>query len=65
MQGVVNWFNADKGYGFVKAENKDFFVHFSEIQSDGFKVLHEGDKVEFTVGTGKKGPTAEKVKKLY
>jgi CspA family cold shock protein len=64
MQGFVKWFNEVKGFGFIEAENKDFFVHFSQIDAPGFKVLNEGDKVEFTVGTGTKGPTAEKVKKI-
>jgi CspA family cold shock protein len=62
--GVVKWFNAEKGWGFVQSDNKDYFVHFSEIQSEGFKVLREGDKVEFAVGNGAKGPTAENVKKI-
>jgi len=61
--GTVKWFNGDKGYGFIQSDNKDYFVHFSEIQCDGYRVLREGDKVEFTAGTGSKGPTAEKVKK--
>ena len=48
MKGVVKWFDADKGYGFISsAEGKDIFVHFSAIQSEGYKTLAEGDQVEF------------------
>lgn len=62
--GVVKWFNAAKGYGFITPENKkltdgkDVFVHFSAIQANGYKSLSEGDNVEFTVQDSQKGPQA-------
>ncbi|QWB95695.1 cold shock domain-containing protein [Mycoplasmatota bacterium] len=65
MKGVVKWFDADKGYGFISSEdNKDIFVHFSAIQSEGYKSLAEGDKVEFEVKDGERGPQATNVVKL-
>ena len=55
-EGTVKWFNPDKGYGFISREDgDDLFVHFSEIQMDGFKTLDEGDKVSFEVTTGQNG----------
>ena len=63
-QGVVKWFNSEKGFGFIEASGTDYFVHFSAIESEGFKNLEQGDQVEFTAGKGAKGPTAEKVKKV-
>src|SRR6185295_4609925 len=59
--GVVKWFNAEKGYGFITPDDggKDCFVHFSAIQGGGFRKLEEGQKVEFEVGQGQKGPQAE------
>ncbi len=55
--GTVKWFNESKGYGFIESENgTDLFVHFSEIQSDGFKTLVEGQAVEFEEGMGQKDP---------
>ena len=55
-QGTVKWFNPDKGYGFISREDgDDLFVHFSEIQMDGFKTLDEGQKVEFDITTGQNG----------
>lgn len=55
-QGTVKWFNPEKGYGFISAENgEDLFVHFSEIMMDGFKTLEEGAAVEFEVTTGANG----------
>jgi len=64
-QGKVKWFNAAKGYGFIRRENgEDVFVHFSAIQGEGFKTLREGDTVEFTVTKGPKGLQAEKVIKV-
>ena len=60
--GTVKWFNGSKGYGFIETEDgKDLFVHFSEIQGDGFKTLAEGQTVEFEEGVGQKGPQATKV----
>ena len=55
-QGTVKWFNPDKGYGFISREDgDDLFVHFSEIQMDGFKTLDEGQPVEFEITTGQNG----------
>lgn len=63
--GTVKWFNATKGFGFISTEEgDDVFVHFSAIQSDGFKTLDEGDQVEFEVVDGEKGPQATNVSKL-
>lgn len=63
--GTVKWFNADKGYGFITVDNGDeVFVHFSEIQGEGFKTLEEGQKVEFEVTQGNRGPQASNVQKL-
>ena len=60
--GTVKWFNGSKGYGFLAREGgADVFVHFSAIQGDGFKNLEEGQKVEFTVEKGPKGPQAANV----
>ena len=59
MKGTVKWFNAKKGFGFISDENgNDVFVHFSALQMDGFKVLDEGEEVEFDVVNGEKGPQA-------
>lgn len=63
--GIVKWFNAKKGFGFISdEEGNDVFVHFSALQMDGFKVLEEGDKVEFEVVQGEKGPQAANVSRL-
>jgi len=60
--GTVKWFNGGKGYGFISREGgPDVFVHFSAIQGDGFKNLEEGQKVEFSVESGPKGPQASNV----
>jgi CspA family cold shock protein len=60
--GTVKWFNGDKGFGFIEREGgKDVFVHYSAIQSAGFRNLQEGQKVEFTVEQGPKGPQASNV----
>ena len=60
--GTVKFFNDSKGFGFIEQESgPDVFVHFSAIQSDGFKTLTEGQKVEFTITQGQKGPQAENV----
>ncbi|MDU0408421.1 Cold shock-like protein CspLA [Lactococcus lactis] len=62
--GTVKWFNADKGFGFITSEEgKDLFAHFSSIQSDGFKSLDEGQKVEFDVEEGQRGPQAVNITK--
>ena len=61
-QGVVKWFNATKGYGFIRRETgEDVFVHFSAIQADGYRTLAEGQAVQFEVRTGPKGLQAENV----
>ncbi|WP_421526404.1 cold-shock protein [Pseudomonas yamanorum] len=63
VTGTVKWFNTEKGFGFIKQESgEDLFVHFSAIQSDGFKTLEEGQAVEFEVVQGPKGLQAEKVR---
>ena len=60
--GTVKWFNESKGFGFIEQESgPDVFVHFSAINASGFKTLAEGQKVEFTVTQGQKGPQAENV----
>lgn len=63
MTGLVKWFDAGKGFGFISPEDgsKDVFVHFSAIQSNDFKTLDEGQRVEFTVENGMKGPSADNV----
>ncbi|MFP5413759.1 MAG: cold-shock protein [Gammaproteobacteria bacterium] len=62
VTGTVKFFNEAKGFGFIQRENgPDVFVHFSAIQGAGFKTLAEGQKVQFTVGQGQKGPQAENV----
>ena len=65
-QGTVKWFNAEKGYGFITpaAGGNDLFVHYSAIQTDGFRTLDEGQDVEFELGQGSKGPQAEQVRPL-
>ena len=64
--GTVKWFNADKGFGFITSEEgKDLFAHFSAIQSDGFKTLDEGQKVEFDVEEGQRGPQAVNITKAF
>jgi len=64
MKGTVKWFDSDKGYGFISSEEgKDIFVHFSAIQSEGYKSLQEGDQVEFDVKDGDRGPQAANVTK--
>ena len=64
-QGTVKWFNSEKGYGFIAVDGgQDVFVHFSAIQMDGYKSLEDGQRVEFEIAKGEKGPQAEKVRLL-
>ena len=64
-RGTVKWFNAAKGYGFIQREQGgDVFVHYSAIQSDGYRSLNQGDAVEFEVQEGPKGPQAANVTRL-
>lgn len=64
-QGTVKWFNAEKGFGFISVDGEDdVFVHFSAINSDGYKTLEEGQQVEFEVVQGAKGPQAANVVRL-
>ena len=65
-QGSVKWFNAEKGYGFIAVEGggADVFVHYSAIATTGYRTLDEGQKVEFDVTQGQKGPQAENVRPL-
>jgi CspA family cold shock protein len=64
-QGTVKWFNAEKGFGFISVEGEDdVFVHFSAINSEGYKSLEEGQSVEFEVIQGAKGPQAANVVRL-
>lgn len=61
-KGIVKWFNNSKGYGFIGREDgPDVFVHYSAIESDGYKALKEGDEVEFDIVQGEKGPQADAV----
>ncbi|WP_261817559.1 cold-shock protein [Vibrio gallicus] len=63
VTGTVKWFNETKGFGFIQQENgPDVFAHFSAIVGDGFRTLAEGQKVEFVVTDGQKGPQAEQIK---
>ena len=60
--GTVKWFNETKGFGFISSDTgEDVFAHFSEIQSNGFKVLNEGQRVQFTIVAGTKGPQASSI----
>jgi CspA family cold shock protein len=61
--GIVKWFNAEKGYGFIEREDgDDVFVHYSAIQTNGYRSLEEGQRVEFDIGPGKKGEEAQNVR---
>ncbi|MCB9411802.1 MAG: cold-shock protein [Actinobacteria bacterium] len=64
VQGVVKWFNSEKGYGFlsVDGQDRDVFVHYSAIDMDGYKSLDEDQRVEFRIVSGPKGPQAESVR---
>jgi cold shock protein len=64
LKGTVKWFNESKGFGFIEQESgKDVFVHYSAISGSGFKTLNEGDKVQFEIVDGPKGPAAANVMK--
>ena len=65
-QGTVKWFNSEKGFGFMAQEKggPDVFVHYSEIQGQGFRTLEENQRVEFEIGQGTKGPQAQNVRKV-
>ncbi len=67
-QGTVKWFNAEKGYGFIAVDgggpNDDVFVHYTAIETTGFRTLEEGQRVEFDTTQGPKGPQADKVRPL-
>jgi CspA family cold shock protein len=64
VRGIVKWFNNSKGFGFIGREDRpDVFVRFSSVVGDGYRTLHEGDLVEFEIGTGPKGPQAMEVNK--
>lgn len=61
-QGTVKWFNGSKGYGFIERDSgEDVFVHYTSIQQDGYRTLAEGQRVEFVVTQGEKGPQAQEV----
>jgi cold shock protein len=61
--GVVKWFNSEKGYGFIAIDGRDdVFVHYSAIQMSGYRILEEGQRVEFDVGPGQKGEEAQNVR---
>ncbi len=66
MRGIVKWFSPNKGYGFIAPEDggKDIFVHYSEIQMEGFKTLEEGEEVFFEIEDTPKGPQAVKVRRI-
>jgi CspA family cold shock protein len=65
QQGTVKWFNAEKGYGFIQIEGgNDVFVHYTAINGDGFRTLEEGQRVEFDIVEGQRGPQAANVSKL-
>ena len=64
--GTVKWFSDNKGYGFIAAEGQqDVFVHFSAIEGNGFRTLHEGERVEFDIKTGARGAEAAHVTKVF
>ena len=63
--GTVKWFNAEKGYGFIEREDgDDLFVHYSAIQTSGYRTLEEGQRVEFDLGPGKNGEEAQNVRPI-
>lgn len=65
MNGTVKWFNSEKGYGFITAEDgQEVFAHFSNIQEDGYKSLDEGQQVEFEIEVNDRGPQATNIRKI-
>jgi len=65
QEGTVKWFSRQKGYGFIQPDNgEDVFVHYKAIMGDGFKTLDEGDRVQFEIEQGPKGPQASNVTKM-
>ncbi len=65
MNGTVKWFNSEKGFGFIQSEGgEDVFVHFSAIQGEGYKSLQEGQRVQFEIENGERGPQASNVMPL-
>jgi CspA family cold shock protein len=64
LVGVVEWFNAEKGYGFIKTDEQSVFAHFADIICEGFKCLDEGDDVEFYITDGQRGPQAREITKI-
>jgi CspA family cold shock protein len=62
--GIVKWFNAEKGYGFISYENKDYFLHYKDINSNGYKTVNEKDKVRFEPATSPKGLVARNVQAI-
>ncbi len=65
-EGTVKWFNNSKGFGFIQKEDgEDVFVHYKSITGDGYKTLEEGQKVQFTIGEGEKGPQAQDVEVVH
>ncbi len=66
LTGTVKWFNGEKGYGFATPDDggKDVFIHYTAIQSEGYRTLDEGDRIEFAIEAGEKGPKAVNVTKI-